>query len=148
MKKISMFLLLVLSLATLTACAPGSKSALDKNDSQILLTMPGVNPEQGKPAENGNVAGLGTGLFHGLISVVTLVLCTRPIIPDPYITLAFSLEPCCSLPFWPSPVAGAARFGLSSSSGIPNSVFDHLEKMSGFKERLPRECGSLSLNFY
>jgi len=74
MKKISVLLLLVLSLATLTACAPGSKAGLEKNDSQIQLTVPGPNPEQGKPAENGSVAGLGTGLWHGLISVFTLIM--------------------------------------------------------------------------
>jgi len=61
-------------LVTLTACAPGSKVNLDKPDTEIQFTTPGPNPEVDKPAENGSVAGLGTGLWHGLISVVTLIM--------------------------------------------------------------------------
>lgn len=74
MKKILAFILLAMLLVTLTACAPGAKVNLDKTNSEMQFTMPGANPELGKPAENGNVAGLGTGLWHGLISVVTLIL--------------------------------------------------------------------------
>src|SRR5258706_11353350 len=74
MKKILIFVLFTVLLAALGASAPGSKASLDKNDSQIQLTVPGPNPEQGKPAENGNVAGLGTGLWHGLISIFTLIM--------------------------------------------------------------------------
>jgi hypothetical protein len=74
MKKILIFVLFTVLLAGLAACAPGSKTNLDKNDSQIQLTVPGPNPEQGKPAGNGQVAGLGTGLWHGLISLFTLIM--------------------------------------------------------------------------
>lgn len=74
MKKIPMIFLSVLVVAALAACAPGSNVSLDKNNSQMLFTMPGANPELGKPVEGGSVAGLGTGLFHGLISIVTLII--------------------------------------------------------------------------
>lgn len=58
----------------LTACAPGAQVDLEKPDNEIQFTTPGPNPELDTPAENGTVAGLGTGLWHGLISVVTLVI--------------------------------------------------------------------------
>jgi len=74
MKKIFVFVLFTVLLVTLAACAPGSKVNLDKPDTEIQFTAPGPNPERHKPAENGSVAGLGTGLWHGLISVVTLIM--------------------------------------------------------------------------
>jgi hypothetical protein len=69
---ITITILLLLSLA---ACAPGTN--VDPNDPpnrQIEFTTPGPNPEVGTPTENGPSAGLGTGLFHGLISVITLII--------------------------------------------------------------------------
>lgn len=74
MKKIFGFVLITVLLASLAACGPGSSVELDKTDSEMLFTTPGPNPEIGQPAESGKVAGLGTGLWHGLISVVTLVI--------------------------------------------------------------------------
>ena len=74
MKKILMFVLSIVLIAALTACAPGTSVDLDKADTEIQFNTPGVNPEEGKPAANGHVAGLGTGLWHGLISVVTLIM--------------------------------------------------------------------------
>ena len=74
MKKILGFVLFGIWLVTLAGCAPGSKVDLGKPDTEIQFTLPAPNPEQDKPAENGNVAGLGTGLWHGLISVVTLII--------------------------------------------------------------------------
>lgn len=74
MKKILVFVLFGVLLLALAACAPGSTIALDKPNSEIQLTTPGANPELDKPAENGSVAGLGTGLWHGLISIVTLII--------------------------------------------------------------------------
>ncbi|MCE9646129.1 MAG: YgdI/YgdR family lipoprotein [Chloroflexi bacterium] len=74
MKKILIIVLSALFLVTLTACAPGSNVSLDKNNSQMLFTMPGANPELDTPVEGGSVAGLGTGLWHGLISIVTLII--------------------------------------------------------------------------
>ena len=74
MKKILVFVLFAVLFVTLTGCAPGSQVELDKTNKEIQFTMPGPNPEVDKPAENGNVAGLATGLWHGLISVVTLIM--------------------------------------------------------------------------
>jgi len=74
MKKIFVFVLFVVLLVTLTACAPGSKVSLDKPNTEIQFTAPGPNPEVDTPAENEHVAGLGTGLWHGLISPGTLII--------------------------------------------------------------------------
>lgn len=74
MKKILAFVLLAVFVVTAVGCAPGTSIDLDAPDTEIQLTTPGPNPEVDEPAENGRVAGLGTGLWHGLISVVTLVI--------------------------------------------------------------------------
>src|SRR5512133_981014 len=74
MKKILVFVLFAILIVTLAACAPGSKVTLDKPDTEIQFTPPGTNPELDKPTEGGIVAGLGTGLWHGLISPVTLIV--------------------------------------------------------------------------
>lgn len=74
MKKIWIFVLFAVLLVTLTACAPGSEVNLDESDREIRFTAPGPNPELGNPPEDGPVAGLGMGFWHGLISPVTLIL--------------------------------------------------------------------------
>ena len=74
MKKILVFVLFVVLLVTLTACAPGSKIDLDAPETQKQFSMPDPNPEIDKPAENGLVAGVLQGLWHGFISPVTVIL--------------------------------------------------------------------------
>lgn len=74
MKKILVFVLSAILLVTLAGCTAGTEINLDKSDSEIQFTLPGANPELDTPAENGIVAGLGTGLWHGFISIVTLIL--------------------------------------------------------------------------
>lgn len=74
MKKILGFILSAILLVTVAGCAPGEKINLEKPDTEILFTLPGPNTEQDTPAQDGHVAGLGTGLWHGLISVVTLII--------------------------------------------------------------------------
>jgi len=74
MKKILVFALLAVLVATTAGCAPGASVNFEEPDTEIQLTTPGPNPQVDKAAENGRVAGLGTGLWHGLISVVTLVI--------------------------------------------------------------------------
>ncbi len=71
MKKllISMAILLVL----MTACAPGTSLQVKTPESTVRLTTPGPNPELDKPAENGHVAGVVDGLWHGIISPVTVI---------------------------------------------------------------------------
>ena len=71
MKKL--LILTIIMLITLTACA-NSEVDLSEPDSRIQLTTPGPNPEQNTPAANVNVAGLGTGIWHGIIALVTLIM--------------------------------------------------------------------------
>lgn len=75
MKKLILVALFVIPLLMLAGCGPGSTVNLqDGPTTEIQFTLPGTNPEAGTSAENGRVAGLGTGLWHGLISVVTLII--------------------------------------------------------------------------
>ncbi len=74
MKKIFILVLFSILLVSLAACAPGAKINIDQMKSQMQFTMPGENPELDKQADNGLVAGLGTGLWHGFISPVTLII--------------------------------------------------------------------------
>ena len=79
MKKTLIFVLLAVLLTTLAACAPASTSKdtnveLGKSDTQLQFTPPGPNPNVNKPAKGEVVAGLVTGLWHGFIAPVTLVV--------------------------------------------------------------------------
>ena len=75
MKKIHVFILFAVLIVVLVGCAPGSNANLDsQSNAEIQFTTPGTNPELDTPVENGHIAGLGTGLWHGLISVVTLIV--------------------------------------------------------------------------
>jgi hypothetical protein len=60
-------------LVLLTACAPGSSVEVNTPETSVQLTTPGPNPQMNEPAENGSVAGLAQGLWHGLIAPVTLI---------------------------------------------------------------------------
>jgi hypothetical protein len=72
MKKIRLFLLFVALTVILTACAPNSTVELDRLGTEIQFTLPGENPSLDTAAENGKVAGFGTGLWHGLVALITL----------------------------------------------------------------------------
>ena len=81
MKKVLVFVLFAILVVALTGCTVGKDgkpskdvNLNDKSNSEIQFTTPGTNPELDKPAEDGKVAGLGTGLWHGFISVVTLII--------------------------------------------------------------------------
>ena len=75
MKKILVFVLFAIVLVTLGACAPGTNVDInDKSNTQIQFTTPGPNPEQGVKGADGRIAGLGTGLWHGFIAIVTLIM--------------------------------------------------------------------------
>src|SRR6266498_5584123 len=60
-------------LVLVTGCAPGSSVEVNTPATSVQLTTPGPNPELDKPAENGGVAGIAQGLWHGLIAPVTLI---------------------------------------------------------------------------
>ncbi len=64
----------VLLLVTMTACAPGSSVQVTTPDSSMQLKAPGPNPMVNQPDQSGLVARAGAGLWHGIISPVTLVI--------------------------------------------------------------------------
>lgn len=74
MNKIQVFVLFVILLSTLTACAPGSNIEVNTPDGSIQLNTPGPNPSVNSAAKDGKVASIWQGLWHGIISPVTLVL--------------------------------------------------------------------------
>jgi cytochrome c biogenesis protein CcdA len=65
--------LIVMLLVLLTACAPGSDVEVTTPETRITLTTPSLNPELNQPNEDGVVAGLLLGLWHGVIAPVMLV---------------------------------------------------------------------------
>jgi predicted small lipoprotein YifL len=67
------FVLIMILLASLTACGPGSDLEVTTPDSTIRLTTPGPNPQVNQPDEAGRVAGLISGLWHGIIAPIMLV---------------------------------------------------------------------------
>jgi hypothetical protein len=69
----ALWLVLVVLLPMLAACAPGSSVQVDVPSSTVVLTTPGPNPEQNKEDAAGRVAGVVQGLWHGLIAPVTLI---------------------------------------------------------------------------
>jgi hypothetical protein len=67
--------LLFFGLLALAACAPAANvNPQDESNTDIRFTLPGPNPQAEQAARNERVAGFGTGLWHGLISAVTLVI--------------------------------------------------------------------------
>lgn len=74
MKKLLISISVVMLFVLMAGCAPGEEIELDEPDSTLQLNTPGVNPLADEPAENGRVAGLLQGLWHGLIAPVTLVM--------------------------------------------------------------------------
>jgi hypothetical protein len=75
MKKSILFVTILLVLVTLllAACAPGSEIDVNTPESTIELTSPGPNPLLNEPDDNGRVAGVAQGIWHGLISPVTVI---------------------------------------------------------------------------
>jgi hypothetical protein len=75
MKKSILFVTILLVLVTLllAGCAPGSEIDVNTPESTIELTSPGPNPQLNEPAENGRVAGVAQGIWHGLIAPVTVI---------------------------------------------------------------------------
>lgn len=89
-KKMTMLILVVFLLLSVTSCEPGSgvqistpipepqseKTAgqIDVPGFKIQLNAPGVNPLINSADAHGRVAGLLTGIWHGIISPGTLVV--------------------------------------------------------------------------
>ena len=74
MKKLSVLVLSMVLLVTMAACGPDTNIEVNTPDASIQLNMPGVNPLADQAAENGRVAGVLQGLWHGLIAPVTLIM--------------------------------------------------------------------------
>ena len=71
MKKLLVSILI--GLVVLTACGPSSDLEVTTPQTTIQLSTPGANPVRDQPGEDGQVAGLVSGLWHGLIAPVMLV---------------------------------------------------------------------------
>jgi len=74
MNKTLAFVLLGVLILTLTGCAPGEDVEITTPETTVRLSMPGPNPLANEPAEDGTLAGVAQGLWHGLIAPVTLVM--------------------------------------------------------------------------
>ena len=74
MKKLFVLVLSMILLVTMAGCGPDTNIEVNTPDASIQLNTPGVNPLANEPAENGRVAGVLQGLWHGLIAPVTLIM--------------------------------------------------------------------------
>ena len=74
MKKLFVLVLSMVLLVTMVGCGPDTNIEVNTPDASIQLNTPGVNPLANEPAENGRVAGVLQGLWHGLIAPVTLIM--------------------------------------------------------------------------
>ena len=74
MKKLLISVSVVMLFVLMVGCAPGEEIELDPGDSTLRLNTPSANPLMNEPAENGRVAGLLQGLWHGIIAPVTLIM--------------------------------------------------------------------------
>ena len=71
MKKLLLFTLL--TIVMLTACGPNSDLQVTTPESTVRLSTPGTNPERNQADPEGQVAGLVSGLWHGVIAPVMLI---------------------------------------------------------------------------
>ena len=74
MKKLLILVVSMILLVVMTGCGPDTNIEVNTPDSSIQLNTPGVNPLANEPAENGRVAGVVQGLWHGIIAPVTLIM--------------------------------------------------------------------------
>jgi hypothetical protein len=74
MNKLLFSVLAVLMLAAFAGCAPGEVTEVELPGVNMELSMPGSNPLVNTTDQNGRVAGILLGIWHGLISPVTMVL--------------------------------------------------------------------------
>ena len=74
MKKLLVLVSSMILLITMTSCGPDTNIEVNTPDASIQLNTPGVNPLANESAENGRVAGVLQGLWHGIIAPVTLIM--------------------------------------------------------------------------
>jgi hypothetical protein len=74
MKKVLVSVFCATLLFISTGCGPNSDIEVEIPEQTIELNTPGPNPLVGETGANNRIAGLGQGLWHGLIAPVTLVI--------------------------------------------------------------------------
>ena len=74
MKNLLVLISSMILLVTMAGCGPDTNIEVNTPESSIQLNTPGVNPLANEPAENGRVAGVVQGLWHGIIAPVTLIM--------------------------------------------------------------------------
>lgn len=74
MKKILVLITCAMLFVVATGCAPGASVEVESPEGTLDLTTPGVNPLANEPGPNGRVAGIGQGLWHGIIAPATLIM--------------------------------------------------------------------------
>ena len=73
MKKSRFLVVLVILVLMLSACAPGKVTQITIPAVSIQVNSPGPNPLANKADSNGHIAGIVLGIWHGIISPVTVV---------------------------------------------------------------------------
>ena len=74
MNKLLISVLAVLMLAAFAGCAPGEVTEVEIPSVNMELSVPGANPLMNATDANGRTAGVLLGIWHGIISPVTMVL--------------------------------------------------------------------------
>lgn len=72
--KLFILVLAVLMLVALVGCAPGEVTQVEIPSVNMELSVPGINPLVNTTDTNGRTAGFLLGIWHGIISPVTMVL--------------------------------------------------------------------------
>jgi hypothetical protein len=73
-KKLFILVLAGLMLAAFAGCAPGEVTQVEIPSVNMELSVPGLNPLVNTTDANGRTAGVLIGIWHGIISPVTMVL--------------------------------------------------------------------------
>jgi hypothetical protein len=73
-KKLFIFVLMTIMLVMVAGCAPGTATQIDIPSVSLEISVPGPNPLANTADTNGHAAGVLLGIWHGIISPVTLVL--------------------------------------------------------------------------
>ena len=74
MNKLLISVLAVLMLAAFAGCAPGEVTEVEIPSVNMELSVRGANPLINATDANGRTAGVLLGIWHGIISPVTMVL--------------------------------------------------------------------------
>ncbi|MCG2787519.1 MAG: hypothetical protein L6461_20715 [Anaerolineae bacterium] len=73
-KKMFLFATMFLMLVMVAGCAPGEVTQVEIPSVNMELSVPGPNPLVNTTDANGRTAGVLLGIWHGIISPVTMVL--------------------------------------------------------------------------